>query len=65
MDKIYIVMPAYNEAENIEDTIEQWYPVVEKMSRDGVDATLCIANDGSRDNTFAIMDGLKEKYPFY
>lgn len=64
MDKIYIVMPAYNEAENIEDTIEQWYPVVEKMSSDGVDATLCIANDGSRDNTFAIMDGLKEKYPF-
>ena len=64
MDKIYIVMPAYNEAENIEDTIEQWYPVVEKMSRDGVDATLCIANDGSRDNTFAIMDGLKEKYLF-
>lgn len=30
MDNVYFVMPAYNEAENIESTIQQWYPVVEK-----------------------------------
>ena len=35
MDKIYFVMPAYNEAENIENTIKLWYPVVEKISEGG------------------------------
>ena len=35
MSKIYFVMPAYNEAENIEDTIKQWYPVVEQLSLGG------------------------------
>lgn len=65
MDKIYFVMPAYNEAENIEDTVKQWYPVIDKLAKNGVDAKLCIANDGSKDNTFAIMNGLKEKYPLF
>lgn len=56
-------MPAYNEAENIEDTIIQWYQVVEKLSLNGESPRLVIANDGSKDNTFAIMHGLKQKYP--
>ena len=30
MSSLYIVIPAYNESENIEKTIDQWYPVVEK-----------------------------------
>ena len=59
MSKIYFVMPAYNEAENIEDTIRQWYPIVDKLSQDGEDPQLVIANDGSKDNTFAIMKVLK------
>ena len=37
MDKIYFVMPAYNEAANIEDTVKQWYPVVEKLHLGGGD----------------------------
>ena len=65
MSKIYFVMPAYNEAENIEETIKQWYPVVEKLQEGGADSKLVIANDGSKDNTFAIMEGLKEKYPLF
>ena len=65
MDKIYFVMPAYNEAENIEDTVKQWYPVVEKLHLGGALSKLVIANDGSKDNTFAIMQGLKEKYPLF
>jgi glycosyltransferase involved in cell wall biosynthesis len=63
MSKIYFVMPAYNEAENIENTIQQWYPVVKKLADEGEESRLAIANDGSKDNTFAIMQGLKEKYP--
>ena len=65
MDKIYFVMPAYNEAANIEDTVKQWYPVVEKLHLGGAISKLVIANDGSKDNTFSIMQGLKEKYPLF
>lgn len=60
MSKIYFVMPAYNEAENIEETIKQWYPVVEKC---GKDCRLIIANDGSKDSTFSKMLSLKSLYP--
>ena len=63
MNKLYIVMPAYNEAENIEKTIGQWYPVVEKVSSEGNQAKLVIANDGSKDDTFSIMKQLRSKYP--
>ena len=59
-------MPAYNEAENIEETVKQWYSVVEKLSEEGaISAILCIANDGSKDNTFEIMKGLQDKFPLF
>lgn len=60
MSKIFFVMPAYNEAENIETTFKQWYPVVEKA---GEDCRLVIANDGSKDNTVEIMKALQPQYP--
>lgn len=53
-------MPAYNEAENIEETIKQWYPVVEKA---GQECRLVIANDGSKDNTFSKMESMKKDFP--
>ena len=62
MEKVYLVMPAYNEAKNIEETVRQWYPVVVKLSAEG-EARLVIANDGSKDDTYAIMQRLKERYP--
>lgn len=65
MDKFYFVMPAYNEAENIESVIKQWHPVVEKINEDGNIATLAIANDGSKDNTFQIMESLKKDYKYF
>lgn len=60
-----IVMPAYNEAENIKDTIEQWYPVIEKLQIEGIDSKLIIANDGSKDDTLAIMLRLKDRYQHF
>ena len=30
MDKLFIVIPAYNEEENIRQVVEDWYPVVKK-----------------------------------
>lgn len=59
-------MPAYNESANIKETIEQWYPIVEKLNRaSDCTAFLTIANDGSKDDTFKIMDSLKPKYPYF
>lgn len=52
MEKLYIVIPAYNERENIRRVIEQWYPIVE---RTGADSRLVIVNDGSKDDTYEIM----------
>ena len=58
MDKLYIVIPAYNEEANIEKVIDDWYPVVEKV---GGESRLIIINDGSKDNTYEIMQKLKEE----
>lgn len=63
MSRLYIVMPAYNEAENIKHTIQQWYPIIEKVQSEGEDCKLVIANDGSKDDTFAIMYNLTAQYP--
>ena len=34
-DTVYFVMPAYNEAENIEEVIQQWHPVCERINAEG------------------------------
>ena len=59
MDKLYIVIPAYNESENIETVVDEWHPVAEKY---GEDSRLVVIDDGSKDNTLEILDSLKEKY---
>lgn len=32
VDVLYIVIPAYNEEANIEQCINDWYPIVEKYN---------------------------------
>lgn len=59
MDKLYIVIPAYNEEENIENVIKDWYPVVEKI---GGGSKLVIIDDGSKDKTYSIMKEFVKKY---
>lgn len=60
---IYFVMPAYNEEANIGDVIKQWHQVCERINLEGNEAKLVIANDGSKDNTFVIMQSLCDQYP--
>lgn len=61
-DVLYIVMPAYNEEDNIETVIREWYPVIEKHSSNGK-SRLIIVNDGSKDNTYAIAAKLQTEMP--
>ncbi|MDR3563141.1 MAG: glycosyltransferase family 2 protein [Negativicutes bacterium] len=60
MDKLFIVIPAYNETENICAVVEEWHPVVAGA---GAESRLVLFNDGSKDNTYAIAVSLKERYP--
>lgn len=57
MDKLYIVIPAYNEQDTIESVIKDWYPIVEKI---GNDSKLVIIDDGSKDQTYSIMEKYAE-----
>lgn len=62
VDKLYIVIPAYNEEENIEKVVEEWYKIVELYNTSG-GSRLVIVDDGSRDCTYEILKKLSESRP--
>lgn len=57
-DTLYIVIPAYNESENIKKVIDEWYPIVEEI---GKDSRLVIIDDGSKDETYKIIKNSAKK----
>ena len=59
-DTLYIVIPAYNEQDNIRLVVEEWHPIVEKI---GIGSFLLIVNDGSKDKTAEILYELQTDYP--
>ncbi len=62
MERLYIIIPAYNEEANIKQVIQEWYPVVERHHGDGT-SRLVIINDGSRDRTADIVRSCCGQYP--
>ena len=64
MDKLYIIIPAYNEEENIQQVIEDWYPIVEKYHGDG-ESRLVIIDDGSKDSTYELMKSYAVDRPYF
>ena len=60
MDSLYIVMPAYNEEANIEETVKSWYGILEGKNEA---SRLVIADSGSKDRTHEILVGLQKEYP--
>lgn len=62
MDRLYIVIPAYNEEENIASVIKDWYPVVERI---GNGSKLVIIDDGSKDRTYSIMKEQSASLPAF
>ena len=57
-DCLYIVIPAYNEQDTIENVAREWHDVVAKV---GKDSRLVIINDGSGDRTGEILDKLSDE----
>lgn len=56
---LYIVIPAYNEAENIENTVVSWYPILKLASKE---SRIVIADSGSTDSTHNILKQLQKTY---
>lgn len=57
---LYVVLPAYNEEENIESVVKSWYKVLEEK---GENSRIVIADSGSSDNTHEILTSLQKDYP--
>ncbi|MDD6157388.1 MAG: glycosyltransferase family 2 protein [Lachnospiraceae bacterium] len=64
MEKLYIIIPAYNEEENIKRVIDDWYPIVEKHNGNG-ESRLVIIDDGSKDSTYKIMQEYAKERPLF
>lgn len=60
MDKLYIVIPAYNEQDGIESVVVQWHEVVSKI---GPDSRLVVFDDSSGDGTYEKLEELKKNFP--
>ncbi len=64
-EKLIIVIPAYNEAENLRELVDDWYPVIEKFGSE--ESSILIVNDGSKDSSEEILKELcreKKKLTF-
>ncbi|MBQ7221794.1 MAG: glycosyltransferase family 2 protein [Synergistaceae bacterium] len=59
---LFLIAPAYNESQNIAQFVEEWYPVVEKHDGEGL-SRLVVIDDGSKDNTYAILQDLVKTRP--
>lgn len=59
-NKLFIIIPAYNEEANIETVAREWYEIAEHY---GNDSRLVIIDDGSRDATFQKLQQLEKSLP--
>lgn len=60
MEKLYIIIPAYNEEVMITSVITEWHAVAASI---GEESRLVVIDDGSRDQTYEIIKKCQEKFP--
>ena len=60
LDSLYIVMPAYNEEEAIEQVVLSWY---ECLKGKAPESRLVVADSGSQDRTHEILVELQKSHP--
>lgn len=58
--KLSVVIPAYNEAEGISDTLHQIY---DKLLAENINHEILVVNDNSKDNTLAVLTELQKAIP--
>lgn len=58
--KLSIVIPSYNEAQNLPETLPALY---EKLAEAGIDHELLVVNDNSKDDTDRVLAELKRDIP--
>lgn len=63
---ISVILPAYNEEENIKRIPKELIPYMNKIKKKyNENFEIIIVNDGSKDNTLNISQKLKSKYKFF
>jgi len=60
MESLYIIIPAYNEEDNIDSVAREWHNIVAKI---GGNSRLLIVDDGSRDSTYTKLLKLENELP--
>ena len=60
MPELSVVIPAYNEAENLQALADELWGALESL---GQTFEVIIVDDGSVDGTFEILKSLRQKYP--
>ena len=58
--KLSIVIPAYNEAGSLPETLSVLYTI---LSEENIDYEILVINDNSKDNTIAVLEKLSETIP--
>src|SRR4051812_34606110 len=58
--KLSVVIPAYNEAENLPDTLSAFY---NELHKHGIDHELLVVKDNSKDNTIEVIAELQKTMP--
>ena len=58
-DSLYIIIPAYNEQDNIKQVVEEWIEIVNEY---GENSKLVVIDDGSKDSTFSILTSLAKEH---
>lgn len=61
MTQVSLVLPAYNEAERLKDTVQQ---VADAMHKITPSFEITVAEDGSKDGTDKIAEELAKEYPY-
>ena len=57
-ERLCVVMPVYNECEAIGPVLEKWTAALDAL---GMDYVICPYNDGSKDNSLAVMREVAER----
>jgi dolichol-phosphate mannosyltransferase len=58
--KLSVVIPAYNEAESITETVVS---IFQKLTKEQITHEIVVVNDNSKDNTLGVLQNLKTEIP--